>query len=150
MDNFKVPFDVPQDLQLIQGFVGELPNTAKTSIPQSQPAPSSRDSDTDSNTDGEKEAQPKPSATDGFKVPSSVPQDLRLIQGIVGEEPTPPLSKTSLPLLQPNPPNKRDDIENDADSEKEVEDDILNGVAEEEDREKGPAYVKYFPIRMHN
>lgn len=65
-----------------------------------------------------------------FKIPSIIPQDLQLIQDIIGE----------LPVSKPhiaNVPKVEDDegiesSDNDTDSEKEVEDDILAGVAEDE------------------
>ena len=78
-----------------------------------------------------------------FKVPSNVPQDLQFIQDIIGELPPPaPVQKPSTP-----PPStvshdeNIDSSDSDADSEKEVEADILTGIAEDEDDENGPVYV---------
>lgn len=70
-----------------------------------------------------------------FKVPSLIPQDLQLIQDIVGELPAPSHRITS----PPKPSEHQDESDSilssdneDASSEKEVEADIL-GVPDEEE-----------------
>ncbi|KAK7695069.1 hypothetical protein QCA50_002259 [Cerrena zonata] len=71
---------------------------------------------------------------EGFKIPSDVPQDLQLIQDIIGDLPVSPVHKTPSP--QPPPASHHEDIDSsddDADSEKEVEADILSGIPEDED-----------------
>ncbi|EKM61596.1 uncharacterized protein PHACADRAFT_248285 [Phanerochaete carnosa HHB-10118-sp] len=64
-----------------------------------------------------------------FKVPSAIPQDLQIIQDLIGELPPPPVSKLATP--EPVPRSDIDDsvgssdAENDTDSEREVEENIL-------------------------
>lgn len=92
------------------------------------------------------DAQPSTTRMD-FKVPSLLPQDLQLIQDLVGEipPPTPPLrlSKSASPV--PLVPREEDSIdssdESDNDSEREVEADILAGLDDDED-ENSP-HVKW-------
>lgn len=77
---------------------------------------------------------------DGFKVPSAVPQDLQLIQDIIGVLPVPPAPVHKTPSPQPSSAPQDDNIdssdgESDADSEKEVEADILTGIVEEDEDE---------------
>ena len=73
-----------------------------------------------------------------FKVPFYLPQDLALIQDIVGEIPAPTpsrSSKSSSPLpLRPVADDSIDSSdESDTDSEKEVEADILAGIDDEDE-----------------
>ena len=72
-----------------------------------------------------------------FKIPSGVPQDLQLIQDLIGDlVPTPSLNK---PAASVAPPQKLggDDggSDSDADSEQEVEADILGGLDDEVEEE---------------
>ncbi|KAL4253570.1 H/ACA ribonucleoprotein complex non-core subunit NAF1 [Abortiporus biennis] len=83
-----------------------------------------------------------------FKVPSHIPQDLLLIHDLVGDIPTIPIVQHKTP-----PPTKvslseskkvdnyddeasSNDGDDDADSEKEVEDNILGGLADDEEEPK--------------
>ena len=87
-----------------------------------------------------------------FKVPSILPQDLQLIQDIVGEipAPTPPprASKPASPI--PLVPREEDAIESSDeggnDSEREVEADILAGLDGEEDEDSPQLKWVYVPV----
>ena len=74
-----------------------------------------------------------------FKIPSTIPQDLQLIQDIIGEIPvsTPPLrsSKSTSPVpLRPIADDSIDSSdESDTDSEREVEANILEGIEDEDE-----------------
>lgn len=72
-----------------------------------------------------------------FKIPLSIPQDLKLIQDIIGEIPTPPLRSTESAgpiLLHPTGDDPIDSSdESDADSEREVEANILAGLDDEDE-----------------
>lgn len=92
-----------------------------------------------------------------FKVPALIPQDLQLIQDIIGDfqpplQAKPPVASApqfSLPGVKPPRKvveDKADDIDSsgdDTDSEREVEDDILAVVDEDEDgdAQQKPPYV---------
>lgn len=73
-----------------------------------------------------------------FKAPSNVPQDLLLIQDLIGDlVPEPSLSKPPTEATQTQkigaPKDDDNDSGSDADSEKEVEADILVGLDEAEE-----------------
>ncbi|EMD32566.1 hypothetical protein CERSUDRAFT_99296 [Gelatoporia subvermispora B] len=67
----------------------------------------------------------------GFKVPSIVAQDLRLIQDIIGEIPVPSSSKTSSVSGTTDDPDIASS-DSDTDSEQEVEADIFNGPLDDD------------------
>lgn len=62
----------------------------------------------------------------GFKIPSTLAQDLQIISGLIGDI-TP-----SKPPTPPRVPPRDDGPDSDTDSEREVEEDILGGVDDEE------------------
>ena len=72
-----------------------------------------------------------------FRVPSTIPQDLQIIQNIIGELPPPPAVKTAAAehLLQDIADDSLDssDNESNADSEREVEADILGRLDSDEE-----------------
>ena len=70
-----------------------------------------------------------------FKVPSIIPQDLQLIQDIVGDVPIPSTSKAPALPSEVQIHEAVDDSDSDADSEQEVEAGILAGVDEDEAEE---------------
>lgn len=83
-----------------------------------------------------------------FKIPSGVPQDLQLIQDLIGDlVPIPSLSK---PATSVAPPQKleADDggSDSDADSEQEVEADILRGLDDEVEEASG--YVQFVRVSV--
>ena len=79
-----------------------------------------------------------------FKAPSIIPQDLQLIQDIIGQiSPSPPPPLRSSQSSSPVPPRTESNdsidssVDGDEDSEREVEADILSGALDEDD-EGGP------------
>lgn len=86
-----------------------------------------------------------------FKVPSMIPQDLQIIQDIVGELPLPPVKNATLePSPQDNADDSLDSSDNgsDADSEEEVEADIL-GQLDSEEESTPPTYATPCPRKHH-
>ena len=81
--------------------------------------------------------------SNAFKLPSNVPQDLQLIQDLIGD--LVPLLSASKPVASITSQNKaEDDIEgsdSDADSEKEVEADILAGLDDEVEGASGYVWL---------
>ena len=81
-----------------------------------------------------------------FKVPSLIPQDLQIIQDLIGELPPPPAPKSATPETRPQKPSEdsvdSSDNESDTDSEREVEDDILGDV-DSEPESTLPMYVPF-------
>lgn len=79
-----------------------------------------------------------------FSVPSSIPQDIQIIQDLIGELQPPPTVKSATP--QPTLENSVEDSvessdnESDIDSEREVEADILEVLDSDEDNTP-PMYV---------
>ena len=79
-----------------------------------------------------------------FKVPSAIPQDLQIIQDLIGDLPPPPVSKLAAP--EPAPQNHTDrsvdssGAESDTDSEREVEENIL-GQPDTDEEGTPPMYV---------
>ncbi|KAI0354589.1 NAF1-domain-containing protein [Trametes cingulata] len=65
-----------------------------------------------------------------FAVPSAIPQDLQLIQDLIGDIPVPPSSKV---IEEPAYSDHDHGTDSDTDSEKEVEADILGGVEDEDE-----------------
>lgn len=65
-----------------------------------------------------------------FALPAVVPQDLQLIQDIIGAVPGPAPSKPA--ELSTADPDHEHGTDSDTDSEKEVEADILGGVEDED------------------
>ena len=74
-----------------------------------------------------------------FKIPSTIPQDLQIIQDIIGEIPgaTPPLrsskSTSPVPLRSIADDSIDSSDESDTDSEREVEANILEGIEDEDE-----------------
>lgn len=79
-----------------------------------------------------------------FKVPSTIPQDLQIIQDLIGELPPPPANKVATP--EPALHNHIDgsvessDAASDVDSEREVEENIL-GQLDSDEESTPPMYV---------
>lgn len=75
------------------------------------------------------------SSSNHFKRPSLVPQDLQLIQSLIGDIPTPSPNKD--PSRKPKNPLHNESVDDDIsssadeDSEREVEEDILKAADEE-------------------
>lgn len=65
-----------------------------------------------------------------FALPSVVPQDLQLIQDIIGVAPAPAPGKTAQSSIADS--DHEHGTDSDTDSEKEVEADILGGVEDED------------------
>lgn len=90
-------------------------------------------------------------------IPSAIPQDLRIIQDLIGELPPPTVSKLATP--EPVPRNDIDDsvdssdAESDTDSEREVEKNIL-GQLDSDEESTPPMYVlrslHSMPIELSN
>ncbi|KAH9947135.1 Gar1/Naf1 RNA binding region-domain-containing protein [Amylocystis lapponica] len=72
-----------------------------------------------------------------FKMPSIIPQDLQLIHDLIGEVVPPPAKDT--PPDAPTGEDSIDSSDSDADSEREVEEDILSGLDEQKDGSPGTA-----------
>ena len=90
-----------------------------------------------------------------FKMPSIIPQDLRLIQDLIGDEilKPPPVNTTALataiPIKIKSDEDSSDD-EDDSDSEKEVEANILADLDDEEDADQKSVRHTSFFSRLLN
>lgn len=86
-----------------------------------------------------------------FRVPSIIPQDLQIIQDIIGELPPPSVkTPTPEPAPQDNADDSLDSSDNgsNVDSEEEVEADIL-GQLESEEESTPPTYAVPCPQKHY-
>ena len=84
-----------------------------------------------------------------FRVPSSIPQDLQLIQDLIGD--LVPIPSSAKPVILAQTLQKSDDggegSDSDADSEQEVEADILGALDDEVEEASG--YAQFTQVSVY-